>query len=63
MIQDQSLFTVGTPATLKANMVAANKFTPSHANAMQRPGAPMQARNMAAHISMKANNQNVSMPA
>jgi hypothetical protein len=60
MMQDQSLFTMGTGATLKTNMAATNKFVPPKANLMGRVAAPTQARNIAPHMSMNAN-QNVSM--
>lgn len=61
MIQDQSLFTVATGATVKPNMVQANKFTQAKSNMIARPAAPMQARNFAPQMSFKANNEKLSM--
>lgn len=59
MIQDQSLFTVGTGATLRSNMAVNNKFATPQVNQMAKPMGAALARNQAAQISMNANNMNV----
>ena len=53
MIQDQSLFTMGTGAAFKTNPVAAIRFDQPNAYAMSKPGMPQQARNFTPQMSMK----------
>lgn len=53
MIQDQSLFTMGTGAALKSTPVAANRFAPQQSFAVSRQGMPQQARNFTPQMSMK----------
>lgn len=61
-MQDQSLFTIGTGASLKTNPVAFNKFVSAKNNMMAKPVAPMQARHVPTQMSMNGN-QKLSMNA